>query len=279
MGGSVLANLERCRFAGDIHLVSRSRPEINGRPCLPSIDDLPHGVDAAVLVVPQTAVLDAIAACGRRGVGAAIVFASGYAETGEAGRAEQEKLAAAARAATGRDARAELHRPFQLRGRRGAQLRVQCRAPAGERAADHRDRGAERRDRRHHAHGVPRQGPRPLACHLDRQRGGPDRRGFSRGADRGCRDAGRDVVRRADPAAGKVSRTGAARARDAQADRADASGPQPARARFGKLAYRRARGRSCGDDGAAASRRRHRGRDAGRAGRHRRAAGALASRR
>ena len=90
MGGSVLANLERCGFAGDIHLVSRSRAEINGRPCVPSIDDLPHGVDAAVLVVPQTAVLDAIAACGRRGVGAAIVFASGFAEVGDAGRAEQE---------------------------------------------------------------------------------------------------------------------------------------------------------------------------------------------
>ena len=99
MGGSVLANLERCKFDGDIHLVSRSRSEINGRPCVPSIDDLPHGVDAAVLVIPQTAVIDAIGACGRRGVGAAIVFASGYAETGDAGRAEQEQLAAAARAA------------------------------------------------------------------------------------------------------------------------------------------------------------------------------------
>ena len=99
MGGSVLANLQRCRFAGEIHLVSRSRSEINGRRCVPSIDDLPHGVDAAVLVVPQSAVLDAIAACGRRSVGAVIVFASGYAEVGAAGRAEQEKLAAAARAA------------------------------------------------------------------------------------------------------------------------------------------------------------------------------------
>src|SRR2546423_798628 len=99
MGGSVLANLGRCRYAGAIHLVSRSRTEFNGRLCVPSIDDLPHGVDAAVLVVPQTVVLDAIAALGRRGVGGAIVFASGYAEVGEAGRAEQEKLAAAARAA------------------------------------------------------------------------------------------------------------------------------------------------------------------------------------
>jgi acetate---CoA ligase (ADP-forming) len=99
MGGSVLANLERCRFEGDIHLVSRSRPEINGRRCIPSIDDLPQGVDAAVLAVPQSVVIDAIAACGRRGVGAAIVFASGFAEMGAAGRASQEKLAAAARAA------------------------------------------------------------------------------------------------------------------------------------------------------------------------------------
>src|SRR5436305_14688069 len=99
MGGTVLANLERCRYAGAIHLVSRSRAEFNGRPCVPSIDGLPQEVDIAVLVVPQTVVIDAIAALGRRGVGTAIVFASGYAEVGEAGRADQQKLAAAARAA------------------------------------------------------------------------------------------------------------------------------------------------------------------------------------
>lgn len=99
MGGTVLANLERCRFAGDIHLVTRSRTEINGRPCVPGIDDLPHGVDVAVLVVPQTIALDAIAACGRRGVGAAIVFASGFAEVDAAGRVAQEQLAEAARTA------------------------------------------------------------------------------------------------------------------------------------------------------------------------------------
>src|SRR5947199_3991322 len=99
MGGSVLANLERCRFGGAIHLVSRSRKDFNARPCIPSIDALPHGVDVAVLVIPQAVVTDAIAALGRRGVGAAIVFASGYAEVGDAGRAEQDKLNAAARAA------------------------------------------------------------------------------------------------------------------------------------------------------------------------------------
>ncbi len=97
IGGAVLANLERFRYGGEIHLVSRSRAEINGRPCVSSIDELPLGVDAVVLVVPEAAVLEAVAACVRRKAGGALVFASGFSETGEAGRAKQEKLAAIAR--------------------------------------------------------------------------------------------------------------------------------------------------------------------------------------
>ena len=97
IGGAVLANLEHFRYGGAIHLVSRSRAEINGRPCVPSIDDLPLGIDAIALVVPEAAVLDAVAACVRRKAGGAVVFASGFSETGDAGRAKQEKLAAIAR--------------------------------------------------------------------------------------------------------------------------------------------------------------------------------------
>jgi acyl-CoA synthetase (NDP forming) len=74
IGGAVLANLERCNYQGDIHLVSRRTKEINGRPCVAAIDDLPDGIDAAVLVVPQRAWLT-VAACGRRGIGGAVVFA------------------------------------------------------------------------------------------------------------------------------------------------------------------------------------------------------------
>jgi acetate---CoA ligase (ADP-forming) len=49
IGANALENLVRAGYRGDIHLVSRSRKEINGRPCVPSIDDLPLGVDAVVL--------------------------------------------------------------------------------------------------------------------------------------------------------------------------------------------------------------------------------------
>src|SRR5580704_12342322 len=96
-GASVLANLETAGFAGDLHLINPKRSEIHGRPCLPSIDALPHGVDCAVLAIPRASVLESVAACGRRGVGGVIIFSAGFAESGAEGRADQEKLAAIAR--------------------------------------------------------------------------------------------------------------------------------------------------------------------------------------
>jgi len=97
IGGNVLANLERFGYPGEVHLVSRTRKEINGRKCVPAIDDLPRGIDAVVLVVPEAVILDALSACVRRGAGSAVVFSSGFAETGEQGRRKQEQLAAIAR--------------------------------------------------------------------------------------------------------------------------------------------------------------------------------------
>lgn len=93
LGASTIANLDRMQFRGDIHLVNPNRAEIGGRRCLGSIEELPFGVDAAVLAIPRAAVLDAVKALARRGVGAAVIFAAGFAEGGEAGRDEQRELA------------------------------------------------------------------------------------------------------------------------------------------------------------------------------------------
>ena len=92
-GNFVLQNLERFGYAGDIHLVSRSSQEINGRPCVSSVEALPRGIDLAVLCVPEAGVLPSVVTLGALGAGAAVVFASGYAEAGEEGRAKQEELA------------------------------------------------------------------------------------------------------------------------------------------------------------------------------------------
>lgn len=97
LGGAVLANLTRFGFAGDLYLVSRSKTEINGRPCVPTIDALPEGIDAVVLVVPATATVEAVVACVRRKAGTAVVFASGFGEASDDGRKAQSELVTIAR--------------------------------------------------------------------------------------------------------------------------------------------------------------------------------------
>jgi len=48
LGASVLGNLERNGFAGAIHPINPNRATIGTRPCLPSVEALPEGVDVAV---------------------------------------------------------------------------------------------------------------------------------------------------------------------------------------------------------------------------------------
>ncbi|MHC3432371.1 acetate--CoA ligase family protein [Delftia lacustris] len=93
LGASVLGNLERNGFAGDIHLINPKRSEIAGRACLASVDQLPEGVDVAVLAIPQPFVLDTVRALAARRVGAVVIFSAGFAEAGERGMAEQREIA------------------------------------------------------------------------------------------------------------------------------------------------------------------------------------------
>src|SRR5947209_3627809 len=82
LGESVLSNLERAQFPCHVYAINPKRSEIRGRACLVSVDALPEGVDCAVLAIPRPAVLETLAACGRRGVGAVIIFSAGFAESG-----------------------------------------------------------------------------------------------------------------------------------------------------------------------------------------------------
>jgi acyl-CoA synthetase (NDP forming) len=97
-GFAALGNIERFGYGGEILLVSRSRREVAGRACIPSLDDLPEGVDVAMLMLPRAAIEEAVAACARRGVGGAIVFAAGFGEAGGEWAAAQDRIAATARA-------------------------------------------------------------------------------------------------------------------------------------------------------------------------------------
>jgi acetate---CoA ligase (ADP-forming) len=81
-GANVLESLKLNDFGGDIHLIGRA-DEIDGRRVLKSPSDLPEGVDLAVFTLPSGAIRDAAMACVERQVGCAVIFATGYAESGQ----------------------------------------------------------------------------------------------------------------------------------------------------------------------------------------------------
>lgn len=92
LGASVIGNLERAGYKGEIYPINPNRAALGARVCLPSVDALPDGVDVAVLAIPRAFVLDALRGLAARGVGAAIIFAAGFAEDGEAGMADQAEI-------------------------------------------------------------------------------------------------------------------------------------------------------------------------------------------
>ncbi|HEY3656312.1 MAG TPA: CoA-binding protein [Steroidobacteraceae bacterium] len=87
-----IRNLLTNGYSGSIHLVGRSGGMIDGRECLTSVNELPYGIDLAILITPAEAVADMLRDCAARGVKTAICFASGLAEMGEVGGQAQSRI-------------------------------------------------------------------------------------------------------------------------------------------------------------------------------------------
>jgi acetate---CoA ligase (ADP-forming) len=79
-GAQALVNLDAIGFAGPVWGVNPGRTEVLGRPCVPSVSDLPEPVDAVVVAIPAAGVAEAIEAAGARGCGGAVVFSAGFGE-------------------------------------------------------------------------------------------------------------------------------------------------------------------------------------------------------
>ena len=78
--GRLLNHLLHHKFPGPVYAVSRSQAEVQGLKTYPGIADLPGPVDLAVIVVPAALVPEALRECGERGIKAAAIISSGFAE-------------------------------------------------------------------------------------------------------------------------------------------------------------------------------------------------------
>ncbi|RDJ93503.1 hypothetical protein B4Q13_21475, partial [Lacticaseibacillus rhamnosus] len=77
--------------AGD-RLGAEQRAEVQGLPAFPSLAAMPGPIDLAMIGLPAAAVPDAVEACIARNVLSIVIFSAGFAETGAAGMAAQDRL-------------------------------------------------------------------------------------------------------------------------------------------------------------------------------------------
>ncbi len=87
LGYGAARNLVVSEYPGAIHFVNPKGGELFGRAIHPSVAEVPDPVDLAVILIPAASVPEALEACGKRGIPAAIIGSGGFREVGPEGAA------------------------------------------------------------------------------------------------------------------------------------------------------------------------------------------------
>jgi acetyltransferase len=88
----MLYRLKQDGFEGSIWMINPNYQEVNGFPCVPSLDKLPEPVDLAVVTIKASSVPDVVRAAADAGVGAVSIYSTGFADAGAAGARNVEAL-------------------------------------------------------------------------------------------------------------------------------------------------------------------------------------------
>lgn len=92
-------NLTRFGYAGRVHMVNPKGGTIFGVPAATSCAATGEEIDAALLMVPESKMIEAFEDLRQARVGGAVILSAGFAELGSAGAERQQQLTAAAREA------------------------------------------------------------------------------------------------------------------------------------------------------------------------------------
>jgi acetate---CoA ligase (ADP-forming) len=100
LGGLAVQFLQKFGYQGAIWPVNAGRTSVAGLPCFADLASLPEVPDMAILAVPAESVEDVVAMSIAAGVPSAVVWAGGFAEGDEKGRARQRRLEALCRSSS-----------------------------------------------------------------------------------------------------------------------------------------------------------------------------------
>ena len=100
VGRTLVEALDGIGFRGAVYPINPRYETLLGRRCYASVADLPRDVDVLAFCVNHARVLEQMQPAADRGVGAAVIFDGGFAETDAEGRARQVAIAAICREAS-----------------------------------------------------------------------------------------------------------------------------------------------------------------------------------
>lgn len=97
-GNLAIRHLLQNQFQGEIYPVHPKETEVLGLTCYPTVESLPEAPDLALICTAAHTLPELVQRCGNRGIRGAVVLATGFSETGEAGQALEDEMVRAARA-------------------------------------------------------------------------------------------------------------------------------------------------------------------------------------
>jgi len=92
VGQILVRNLVLGNYAGSVYAVNSSAEAVSGIPAFPTVADIPHDVDLAIVAVPAESVPDVVLDCAKKQVHGLIVVSAGFAEEGNQGKERQRRL-------------------------------------------------------------------------------------------------------------------------------------------------------------------------------------------
>ena len=99
VGGRPILFMNKYGFKGEILPVNPARAEVQGYKAYPDLASLPCVPDMAIVALAGEGTVQAVEQCAGMGVKVAVIMASGYGETGAAGKRVQDAMLTRARAA------------------------------------------------------------------------------------------------------------------------------------------------------------------------------------
>ena len=94
-GYTVIKNMKAAGYKGEIYPVNPRGVRILGLKTFTCIEDLPLGVDLAIVILPASSAPQAVRDCARRNIGSVVLVAGGFAEVDQAGEVLQQELSRA----------------------------------------------------------------------------------------------------------------------------------------------------------------------------------------